>query len=623
MAMDDTTRWLVCAGPCEFMSIVAALVCAGCAGKIEWERVASSAYTRAAQLRGLGRTSAVVGEGAGRETPGEVASILAGLVDGETILCTKDPSVPRERLIERGVSAVVGPDDLFRALIGPGAGDGVPATPAPAGDPAGEFPCGLWDDVPGLVADPASASLPGPAPVPEFPTGAPEGAAVQAAPAAPSARAQNPAPSLIVPSAPAAAPPVAAPAAAATAPAARLRPEDPRLDFGAPAAAACAPAAAARVPDPFDFLEEPEDVAPPVCAGDSSRPAVRPMRSASGLPHTGAVVPAETAAVSRPGRVIQGIKTEPVVYMPVVDLPQMECDVAGLEDPVPTICFTSSRGGVGKTALAVLTALTLARDGLSVALVDFDLQFGTCLGYLGADETDGLVDPGAAPGKVEVNARTLARCRTTPESRLAAYEFCRVPEQSEMLTDVATKLLKSARAGADVAVVDLPTGMGEVSAQVLDLADRCLFVADQRAFSLESLAVQQALCARMGLARTKLVTVMNRCDPRHRDESFLSRVRFEVQTPQVMRVADGGPEVAQMLSIGSAGELLSMRNRFALSVADLAHAICADLGCRAGGRDAPAQTWAPPSQAARPQQREGLFQRYRKERRGERAACLY
>ncbi len=619
--MDDTTRWLVCAGPCEFMSIAAALVCAGCAGKVEWERVASSAYTRAAQLRGLGRTSAVVGDGAGRETPGEVASILAGLVDGETVLCTRDLSVPRERLLAKGVSAVVGPDGLFRALLGSGVGECAPVGAASAEGMAGEAADDSWDDGPDPAATPvlpAGVSAGGavatgagavPNPVPQT---ASAGTPVPQTPPA-EAPERDPTAATFAPAAPSAG--VRA-AAASRVPSPYLLPEDPRLDFGAPAAAV-------RAPDPFDCREEPEEVALPVGAGGSAHPAARPMRSASGLPHTGAVAPGETAAVRRPGRVVQGIRTEPVVYMPVVELPQTECDVAGLEDSVPTICFTSSRGGVGKSALAVLTALTLARDGLSVALVDFDFQFGTCLGYLGADETDGLVDPGAAPGKVDVNARTLARCRTTPESRLAAYEFCRVPEQSEMLTDVATKLLKSARAGADVAVVDLPTGMGEVSAQVLELADRCLFVADQRAFSLESLAVQQALCARMGLARTKLVTVMNRCDPRHRDESFLSRARFEVQTPQVVRVADGGPEVAQMLSIGSAGELLSMRNRLALSAADLAHAICADLGCRAAGRDAAVQVWAPPPQAARARQKEGLFQRYRKERRGERAACLY
>lgn len=110
----------------------------------------------------------------------------------------------------------------------------------------------------------------------------------------------------------------------------------------------------------------------------------------------------------------------------------------------------------------------------------------------------------------------------------------------------------------------------------------------------------------------------------HRDEGFLSRAQFEVQTPQIVRVVDGGPEVMQMLAIGSAGELLAMRNRFALSASDAAHALCADLGCQPAPyapavhpRPQPAQ---PP--AAVPA-REGVFRKFRKEKRGEQVVCPF
>ena len=70
---------------------------------------------------------------------------------------------------------------------------------------------------------------------------------------------------------------------------------------------------------------------------------------------------------------IDAIK-EPVVLAPVVHLSQeVECQVAGMDAPVPTVCVASARGGVGKSALAVVSALALARRGLNVALSDFDL----------------------------------------------------------------------------------------------------------------------------------------------------------------------------------------------------------------------------------------------------------
>ena len=296
--------------------------------------------------------------------------------------------------------------------------------------------------------------------------------------------------------------------------------------------------------------------------------------------------------------IINAIK-EPIVLAPVVHLSQdIECLVAGMDDPVPTVCVASARGGVGKSAIAVAAALALAHRGLNVSLIDLDFQFGTCLGYLGSGETDGLIDPGCTDKTVSVDARTLARCRCTPCRGLAAYEFCRMPEQAELLFGVSAQLVRAARTGSDVAVVDLPAGVNETVAQVIELSDRCLFVADQGALSLESVSAQQALCARLGIPRTKLITVMNRCDPRHRDEGFLQRASFETQAPQVVRVLDGGADVTQMLSIGHAADLIRIQNKFALSVDALMAQVCSGLGIQ--GFEGAQEGWAPPETGAVP-----------------------
>ena len=283
---------------------------------------------------------------------------------------------------------------------------------------------------------------------------------------------------------------------------------------------------------------------------------------------------------------------------------------------VPTICFASARGGVGKSALAALSALVLASEGFKVAVIDLDFQFGTVLGYLGADETDGLFDADSTPcAPVVVDSRSLARCRTRVCPGVEAYEFCRAPEHAEILAPGAGALLAAARTGADVAIVDLPSGVSEVTAQAFELSDRCLLVGDHRALSLESLGLQQALCARIGVPRAKLVTVLNRCDPRHRDEGFLARAPFELQTSQIMRVADGGAEVMQMLAIGGAAELMALRNRFALSTADLVRSVCTDIGCIGGAAAArPALPAGGEAEHAGPGHR---ARRKRRERKGD------
>lgn len=335
------------------------------------------------------------------------------------------------------------------------------------------------------------------------------------------------------------------------------------------------------------------------------------MRTTGRFPKVG--VSEAVEQVMHPGNDIAAIpiEIEPVVRVPVIELPQIDDMPAGIDDHIPTVCFTSARGGVGKSSLAVMGALALAHSGLSVALIDLDFQFGTSLGYLGAEETDGLFDVGVMPEHVRIDARAMARCRTTPESNLAAFEFCKAPEQAEVLGRMAGGLLRAARAGADIVVVDMPTGVGEGVARVFELADRCLLVTDQRAFSLESLTAQQSLCARLGVARTKLVTVVNRCDPRHRDEGYLERLRFSLQTPQMLKVVDGGAEVGQMLAIGSARELMNVRNRFALSASDMMLSLAADLGCRAFA------TGPTPGSSGLAQGRRGFLHKGRKQQRRE------
>ena len=173
-----------------------------------------------------------------------------------------------------------------------------------------------------------------------------------------------------------------------------------------------------------------------------------------------------------------------------------------------------------------------------------------------------------------------------------------MPEQAELLFGVSEQLVRAARAGSDVAVVDLPAGVNETVAQAIELSDRCLFVADQGALSLESVSAQQALCARLGIPRTKLITVMNRCDPRHRDEGFLQRASFETQAPQVVRVLDGGADVTQMLSIGHAADLIKIQNKFAVSVDALMAQVCSGLGIQ--GFEGAQEGWAPSETSAVP-----------------------
>lgn len=570
--MDENSSWLVCASRRDYLYIAATLVASGCAAAIEWVADPARACTCAARRRAFGRTDVVVGALEGGAPSSDAACTLAGLVDGTTVLCLEGAANRGEELRACGVNAVE-PDGLFDLLA------------REAGRPVRE---GLPNDGPVCAAMPEA------------------GAEV---PIAQVCDVEEPdfAPRVLAGDGSAAGAPACTPGAGV----------DVREDDGVAGLRTMGRLPRTGIPEhPVTARPLTRSIAVPAIEGEevSDEPGALgggPMAVESSV---------GTAYPRVEGRVVAGIATEPVAFRPVVTLPQLECAVPDGGEHVPTVCFTSARGGVGKSSLAIMVALSLAHEGLSVALIDLDFQFGTCLGYLGADETDGLFDTGVPPQKLCIDDRMLARCRTVPQPRLTAFEFCKAPEHAELLSGMAGRLVRCASAGSDVAIVDLPPGIGEAAVQALEMADRCLLVSDQRAFSIESLVAHQALCARMGIARTKLVTVMNRCDARHRDEGFLSRVQFEVQTPQIVRVADGGAEVMQMLAIGSAGELVSMRNRFALSAADFAHALSADLGCRAAASPA---AFAAPVRLPELSRKAGPQRRRKKEKRGELEPCPF
>ena len=529
MGVRRASRWLVCSGALEFAGVSAALAMGACAAWVQWSPSSDEVRETLRFCVQDGSTNVLVAGGLAGEDPCEAACALAGLHAGRTILCVPDAAAVSPRCAQRGVTATVEPQGLVRLLCALRAeelasapeGDAVDGGEMGQGGPAREVEKGSPVSEEAQDRCSLDVTLDSPAsgemPGDPAPVGMQDGSVAKAAPVTP----------------------------------------------------ACNEAPVGDVPD-NPQAESPTQDAP--AAQTAVMPATRQVRSQGGVPLQ------DCDAQQEAPFDLDAIK-EPVVLTPVVHLSQeLECRVAGMDKHVPTVCVASARGGVGKSALAVLAALSLAKRGLSVALIDLDFQFGTCLGYLGSGETDGLIDAGLAPKSVRVDARTLARCRTTPQRGLAAYEFCRMPEQAELLFGVADELIRAARAGFDVAVVDLPAGVNETVAQAIELADRCLFVADQGALSLESLSAQQSLCARLGIPRTKLVTVMNRCDPRHRDEGFLSRVGFETQAPQVARVLDGGSEVTQMLSIGRASELLGIQNKFATSVDALMVQVCTGLG---------------------------------------------
>jgi MinD-like ATPase involved in chromosome partitioning or flagellar assembly len=517
--MMRATKWLVCSGAGQYLEIAPKIVGAGFVGGIEWEPNVSRALVRLSEVP-KSAMGVIVAPGCLGGDPRESVALMVDFVGAAvTILIDSAPEAPDVEHALDGVDIVIPVGRLFDVLL----------TLAQSGDPVPRsqvLPVLTNEDLvrafragaPGRQANPQQACLRNDGEAPDAHISNQGSCALRATGSFPKI----------------------------TRDASSTTSSFPFLD-SVPQARDLQ-AAAPREGEQSGVSRERNGSSESPARGDSSEPLANNMPSA---PQPSCVPSAPQVRVVGPPESVH----------------------------VPTVCIASARGGVGKSSIAALMAIGLARQGLKVSLLDLDFQFGTCLGFLGADETDGIVEEVGMGEQICLDARTISRCRASTESGLDAFEFCRLPERSELLVSQAGAIVRIARQGADIAIVDLPSGMNEGVAQVFEVSDRCMLVCDQGALSLESLAAFTSLCGRAGIPLTKLVSVINRCDQRHRDETFLSRARFELQTPQVLHIIDGGAEVTSLLSCGSAGELVSMRNRMALSIAEAAGSICADLGC--------------------------------------------
>ncbi|MEA2639786.1 MAG: pilus assembly protein CpaE [Chloroflexota bacterium] len=138
------------------------------------------------------------------------------------------------------------------------------------------------------------------------------------------------------------------------------------------------------------------------------------------------------------------------------------------------ISVFSTRGGVGKTTLAVNLAVGLAQRGRSTLLVDADLWFGDAAVMLNLAPESGMREVCAAE---ELDYAVLQRALTRHESGLAVLTRPKEAAVVDQL-DPATILRALQRYTTlfDYLIVDMRAAFDEVNLQLLDAAHQILLV---------------------------------------------------------------------------------------------------------------------------------------------------
>lgn len=227
------------------------------------------------------------------------------------------------------------------------------------------------------------------------------------------------------------------------------------------------------------------------------------------------------------------------------------------------VAVVSGSGGSGKSTLAASMAVYYQMAGRKTLLLDADLQFGDMCYLLGLESALDITELMADPRRVE-----LLKGKGSLPAVLASPKRL---EQSELVIGRMSEMISYLKGYFDIIVINTGAFWSEQHAQILETADKSLFIIDQRPSSLRGCSHALELCTRCGIATQSFMYLLNFCS---RQAMFTSLdVSCALQGIHVDEINDGGKEVQDLLGSGMPVDLLASKNPFAKSVREL----CAKL----------------------------------------------
>lgn len=216
----------------------------------------------------------------------------------------------------------------------------------------------------------------------------------------------------------------------------------------------------------------------------------------------------------------------------------------------------SGSGGAGKSSVAAMAALSAARRGMRVLLLDYDLQFGDMAVMAGVED---VLEVDTALAQPERLQRFMER--RVPVAVLSCPARL---EAAEMVVQGLPALLDRLAVAYDAIIANTGAAWADQHALLLERSSVALFLIDQRSSSLRACRHALELCGRCGIASVPFRFALNRCS---KSAPFTAvEVSSMLQGVEVFELREGGIEVEECLAGGAAGDLISSSNDFAVSV---------------------------------------------------------
>ncbi len=232
---------------------------------------------------------------------------------------------------------------------------------------------------------------------------------------------------------------------------------------------------------------------------------------------------------------------EPVEHMPFEE-PGKRCSKGTSAE---VLVFLGAGGGVGKSTIALLSALMCAQQGLRTTLIEADVTFGDFQLWLG----------------LKSSVPSVERCVNGPyavNDYLGIYKAPSVPRVPTEMTDVVCAALEQAREVSDVVIVDTATTWNELTARLVARADRYLIVMDERPSTAVSAIKAAELALGAGVPSVSGCAVYNRWH--NKLQIAPESVQRALGCEAVYTLPNGREEVEFYLSNSAPEELLASGN---------------------------------------------------------------
>jgi pilus assembly protein CpaE len=179
-------------------------------------------------------------------------------------------------------------------------------------------------------------------------------------------------------------------------------------------------------------------------------------------------------------------------------------------EPGRLIVVFSTKGGVGKTCIAINVAVAMAkRSAAPVTLVDGDLQFGDVSVMLGLPPQHTVLDAAAAAqyGDMELVQQLAARHH---QSGLMVLPAPIEPMPTDaMLPGEMVNVCAALQQGSGHVVVDLPAQQSDYVLALIEAADDVLLVGSMDIPSIKNLKIRMQTLDLNAVAGSKLKLVLN------------------------------------------------------------------------------------------------------------------